>query len=85
MAIAQQNQLDSQTQSYWGGCQYIPLNSGVLKSGNWVSLFVLPSEYAYDQALLLCEEDEQKWSAWIPDHGETELCLRQFCPLERTS
>ena len=81
MAITQQKQLHSKTQSYWETCQYIPLNSGVLKSGNWVSLFVLPSEYAYDQALLLCEKDEQKWIAWIPDHGEAEICLRQFCPL----
>lgn len=81
MAIAQLNQLDSPAQSYWGACQYVPQNSGVLKSGNWVSLFVLPSEYAHDEALLLCEVDEENWISWIPDYGEAELCLRQFCPL----
>ncbi|MGB3509107.1 MAG: hypothetical protein WBA93_07675 [Microcoleaceae cyanobacterium] len=81
MAIAQLNQLDSPDRGYWGACQYISQKSGVLKSGNWVSLFVVPSEYAHNEALLLCEVDEENWITWIPDHGEAELCLRQFCPL----
>ena len=66
----------------WGNCQYIPQNNfRVLESGDWVSLFALPSEYADEQALLLCEVDEDHWVTWIPNHGEAELCLRQFCPL----
>lgn len=84
MAIAQLHQFKSNASMHWGACQYIPQNnSGVLESGNWVSLFVLPSEYAHDQALLLCELDEERWVTWIPNHGEAELCLRQFCSLVR--
>lgn len=67
---------------YAKSCHYYAQNTlKVLESGDWVSLLELPSEWAYDQALLLCELDEESWVAWIPDHGEAVLCLRQFCPL----
>jgi hypothetical protein len=63
-------------------CQFVSLErSQILKPGDWVSLNVLPSEYAHDMALLLCEAAEDQWLAWIPDFGEIELCLRQLCPL----
>jgi hypothetical protein len=41
----------------------------------WVQLRNAPSDYAYDQALLICELDGDQWMAWVPDHGE--LCLNR--------
>ncbi|MEO1399915.1 MAG: hypothetical protein AAFV72_01520 [Cyanobacteria bacterium J06635_1] len=55
----------------------------VLSEGDWVSLLKRPSDYAHDQALLLCELSEERWLSWIPDHGEAALCLRQFCKIRR--
>jgi len=82
MARGQQTKSHSQAKIQWGACQYIPQNSSkILESGDWVSLFTLPSEYAHDEALLLCEIDDENWVTWIPNHGEAQLCLRQFCPL----
>lgn len=64
-------------------CQYVSMApSAKLESGNWVSLFEPPSDYAHDTALLLCETAADRWVTWIPDFGEIELCLRQFCPLQ---
>lgn len=63
-------------------CEYISLKrSKVLEPGDWVSLSVLPSEYADDMALLLCEADTDQWVTWIPGLGEIQLCLRQLCPV----
>jgi hypothetical protein len=36
--------------------------------------------YSFDEALLLCEQDEGRWVAWIPDFGEIILIERQFEP-----
>ncbi len=44
----------------------------------WVTLRDLPSEYSFDQALLLCEADRDTWVAWVPDHGEVRLDRAQF-------
>jgi hypothetical protein len=82
MIVTQVYQPSSSLKTYWGTCHYIAQNNfRVLAGGDWVSLFAPPSEYAYDEALLLCEVDEERWIAWIPNHGEAQLCLRQFCPL----
>ena len=83
MVITQLPQSSSKAKMHWGACQYIQRNNlKVLERGDWVSLFALPSEYAHDQALLLCQVDYDHWVTWIPNHGEVKLCLRQFCPLE---
>ena len=82
MVITQLPQSYSKANMHWGTCQYIAQNNfKVLEGGDWVSLFALPSEYAYDEALLQCQVDDENWVAWIPNYGEAELCLRQFCPL----
>lgn len=61
-------------------CQNVTLTaSTTLCAGDWVDLWVLPSEFAHDMALLLCETDVDHWMAWIPDYGAIELCLRQIC------
>ncbi len=46
----------------------------------WVNLLKLPSEYSYDEALLLCDLGDDKWAAWIPNYGETVLDARDFYP-----
>jgi hypothetical protein len=45
---------------------------------HWVTLRDLPSEYSYDQALLICKSDSETWIAWVPDHGEIRLDRGQF-------
>ena len=52
-----------------------------LSPNTWVHLLKLPSEYSYDEALLLCDLGEDKWVAWIPNHGETVLDARDFYPI----
>ncbi|ARI83171.1 Genome sequencing data, contig C319 (fragment) [Microcystis aeruginosa PCC 9808] len=39
---------------------------------------MLPSPYSFDEALLLCEQDQGRWVAWIPDFGEIILIEGQF-------
>lgn len=45
----------------------------------WVQLLELPSPFSHDEALLLCQHSEDKWVAWIPNHGEAILHANQFC------
>lgn len=44
----------------------------------WVKLLQPPSEYAADQAQLLCQESTDTWVAWVPDHGEVVLNRSNF-------
>ncbi len=49
------------------------------KAATWVKLLELPSEYSYNEALLLCPISKEEWVAWIPDYGEAVLHIKQFC------
>lgn len=68
----------SQSQAKW--C-YLPSNwTGEAPKPEdqiWVQLLV--SESFDDEALLLCQESEDQWVAWIPSLGETRLDISQFC------
>jgi hypothetical protein len=44
----------------------------------WVKLLQLPSEYAFDQAKLLCPVSDDTWIAWVPDHGSVTLDRSHF-------
>ncbi|MEH2085374.1 hypothetical protein [Nostoc sp.] len=44
----------------------------------WVNLLQLPNPFSFDEALLLCPVSADEWLAWIPDHGEAILNIRQF-------
>ncbi|MEB3280052.1 MAG: hypothetical protein VKK42_14150 [Lyngbya sp.] len=52
--------------------------SGEYQPGTWVKLRELPNPYSHDEALLLAQNSENQWVAWIPDHGETILDRHQF-------
>lgn len=45
---------------------------------SWVKLIQPPSEYSFDEAMLLCQESPTTWIAWIPDHGEVVLDRGDF-------
>ncbi len=45
----------------------------------WVKLIQPPSDYAFDEAKLLCQESPETWVAWVPGHGEVVLDRNQFC------
>lgn len=49
------------------------------QANTWVQLLQQPSDFSYDEALLLCQLSAQEWVAWIPDHGEAVLNVSQFC------
>ena len=51
------------------------------QQGLWVQLRNRPSDYAFDQALLLCESFPGEWVAWIPGFGEINLTRGQFLQL----
>jgi hypothetical protein len=44
----------------------------------WVKLIQPPSEYSFGEAMLLCQETENTWLAWIPDYGEVLLDKSNF-------
>jgi hypothetical protein len=44
----------------------------------WVKLLELPSEYAGEEAKLLCQESPQTWWAWVPSHGAVLLDRSNF-------
>lgn len=44
----------------------------------WVKLLQPPSEYAFDEAKLLCQESPNTWVAWVPDCGEVVLDKSHF-------
>jgi hypothetical protein len=44
----------------------------------WVKLLQPLSEYGFDEAKLLCQEDSDTWIAWVPDHGEVILHRSAF-------
>ncbi|MES1022980.1 hypothetical protein ABN584_08780 [Gloeocapsa sp. BRSZ] len=44
----------------------------------WVKLLQSPSEYAFEEAKLLCQESSDTWLAWVPDHGEVLLDRSDF-------
>jgi hypothetical protein len=67
----QRQNLDGSSKSY-------PNSQQKLQASTWVKLLELPSDYSFDEALLLCQVTEDEWLAWIPDHGEALLNTRQF-------
>ncbi len=46
-----------------------------LEPGKWLKLETLPSPFAHDEALLLCEISSRQWITWVPDYGEYILAL----------
>ena len=48
------------------------------KRDEWVKLFETPSEFSFDEALLLCQDSPETWVAWIPDYGEIVLNRNSF-------
>nr|WP_199290283.1 hypothetical protein [Leptolyngbya sp. FACHB-36] len=49
-----------------------------LTPNTWVKLRHLPSAFSFDEALLLCQQSEHTWLAWVPDYGEILLDLEQL-------
>ena len=44
----------------------------------WVKLLRSPSEYAGNEAKLLCQAEQDSWVVWVPDHGEAVLNRSDF-------
>jgi hypothetical protein len=44
----------------------------------WVTLLEPLTEFACDEAMLLCQDADESWIAWVPDHGEVVLNRSQF-------
>jgi hypothetical protein len=59
------NQSRSLSQSLWQK----------LQPGQWLTLEDLPSQFAENQALILCQVTPHHWITWVPNHGEYCLIL----------
>jgi hypothetical protein len=46
-----------------------------LQPGQWLVLEKLPSIFAYNEALLLCQVSKHEWMTWVPEYGEYLLTL----------
>lgn len=44
----------------------------------WVKLLERQSEYAFEEAKLICQESPNTWIVWIPDHGQALLDKSDF-------
>jgi hypothetical protein len=47
-------------------------------ANSWVKLFQLPSQWSHHEALLLCQEIDGDWVAWIPETGTVKLSRGEF-------
>lgn len=59
-----------------------PAQFELFRPNNWVRLRQPLSAYSPNEALLLCEEAEDSWVAWVPDLGEVRLHRYQFSEIE---
>lgn len=57
-------------------CLLLPLPA--FQPSSWVTLRQRPHPFSADEALLLCQESEDYWVAWVPDCGEVRLHVNQF-------
>jgi hypothetical protein len=64
----------------WSNKSYVKSLPQKFQANTWVQLLKLPSTFSFDEALLLCQQSEDEWVTWIPDHGEAVLNVSQFCP-----
>ena len=55
-----------------------PSGQAGLAPSVWVNLAALPHEFSHSEALLLCQQSEDEWLAWVPDSGETVLHISEF-------
>ena len=65
----------------WSIKPYLSASQQKFQADTWVYLLEPPSHFSHDEALLLCQNSEDEWVAWIPDHGEAVLHSWQFCPI----
>ena len=61
-----------------------PSQQAGLAPSVWVNLAALPHAFSHSEALLLCQQSEDEWLAWVPDYGETVLHVSEFyLPFDR--
>lgn len=65
--------LANQLTSGWNPVCHITYNRDT-----WVKLLQPPSDYAFEEAKLLCQESPMTWVAWVPDYGEVVLDRSDF-------
>lgn len=65
--------LVNQITSGWNPVCHITYNRDA-----WVKLLQPPSDSAFDEAKLLCQESPDTWVAWVPGYGEVVLDRSHF-------
>jgi hypothetical protein len=50
-----------------------------LEVNMWVHLLEPLTVFCYGEALLLCQNSDREWVAWISDHGEANITILDFC------
>ncbi|MDR9895166.1 hypothetical protein G7B40_011390 [Aetokthonos hydrillicola Thurmond2011] len=49
------------------------LIDGEWESGSWLKLYNVPEYLYFNEAILLCRNNDNIWLAWIPDYGEIQI------------
>jgi hypothetical protein len=63
----------------WGNfCRLPSISIAKPEPATWVRLLYPPTAYSFGEAWLLCEMANDRWLAWVPDHGEILLTLDEF-------
>ncbi len=78
MAVAQSRLTSPHPVREGQSYQYHWCSRQELAAGRWVSLIKLPSPMSDDEALLLCEEEGDRWLVWVPNHGEAIIDTHSF-------
>jgi hypothetical protein len=46
-----------------------PFPGQTFAANTWVKLLYPPTDFSFDEAWLLCKDEQDQWLAWIPDYG----------------
>ena len=58
-----------------------PFAGAQLTANMWVRLLQPPTDFSFDEAWLLCQEEQDRWQAWVPDYGSIVLDSTAIAPL----
>lgn len=50
-------------------------------ANTWVRLVQPPTDFSFDEAWLLCQDEQGRWLAWVPDYGSIVLDSTAIAPL----
>lgn len=80
-AVQSRYALQASSTLAWESLRRRSLPSPKFAPSTWVKLLNPPTAFSFDEAWLLCQYEDDRWLAWIPDYGELLLRTDEFCSL----